>query len=99
MLVIMKIKWRAGEVDEIYQDDELSCSFNIDPDSTLNSLLNDANDVTVPEERKHKIFNILYISYFVLIILYYILAILYYVFYIPYYVLDEYSLVLVLNRM
>jgi hypothetical protein len=34
-------------------DDELSCSFNIDPDSTLNFLLSDANDVTLPEERKH----------------------------------------------
>jgi hypothetical protein len=39
----------AGEVDEVYQDDELSCSFNIDLDSTLNSLLDDANDVIVPE--------------------------------------------------
>jgi hypothetical protein len=37
---------------EVYQDDELSCSFNIDLDSTLNSLLDDANDVTVPELRK-----------------------------------------------
>jgi hypothetical protein len=42
----------AGGVDEVYQDDELSCSFNIDLDSTLNSLLDDANDVTVPELRK-----------------------------------------------
>jgi hypothetical protein len=42
----------AGEVDEIYQDDELPCSFNIDPDSTLNSLLGDVNDVIVPEQRK-----------------------------------------------
>jgi hypothetical protein len=42
----------AGEVDEVYQDDELSCSFNIDLDSTLNSLRGDANDVTVPEQRK-----------------------------------------------
>jgi hypothetical protein len=42
----------AGEVDEVYQDDELPCSFNIDPDSTLNSLLGDANDVIVPEQRK-----------------------------------------------
>jgi hypothetical protein len=41
----------AGEFDEVYQDDELSCSFHIDPDSTLNSLLCGANDVTVPEER------------------------------------------------
>jgi hypothetical protein len=40
------------EVDKVYQDDELSSSFNIDPDSTLNSLLNDANDVIVPEQRK-----------------------------------------------
>jgi hypothetical protein len=45
----------AGEVDEVYQDDELSCSFHTDPDSTLNSLLNDANDVTVPEQRKQSL--------------------------------------------
>jgi hypothetical protein len=38
----------AGEVDEVYQDDELPCSFNIDPELALNSLLDDANDVTVP---------------------------------------------------
>jgi hypothetical protein len=42
----------AGEVDEAYQDDELSCSFNIDTNSALNSLLGDANDVTVPKQRK-----------------------------------------------
>jgi hypothetical protein len=42
----------AGEVDEVYQDDELPCSFNIDPDLALNSLLGDANDVTVPKQRK-----------------------------------------------
>jgi hypothetical protein len=71
---------------EVYQDDEVSCSFNIDPDSALDSLLGNANDVTIPEEkekmiskkRKHKLLNILAISY--------------YIFY-------EYSLVLVLNRM
>jgi hypothetical protein len=40
------------EVVEVYQDDELSCSFSIDPDLALNSLLGDANDVTVPEQRK-----------------------------------------------
>jgi hypothetical protein len=42
----------VGEVDEVYQDDELSCSFNIDLDSALNSLLGNANDVTVPKQRK-----------------------------------------------
>jgi hypothetical protein len=42
----------AGEVDNVYQDDELPCSFNIDLDSTLNSLLGDANDVTIPERSK-----------------------------------------------
>jgi hypothetical protein len=42
----------AGEVDEVYQDDELPCSFNIDLDLALNSLLSDANDVTVLEQRK-----------------------------------------------
>jgi hypothetical protein len=57
----------AGKVDEVYQDDELPSSFNIDPNSTLESLLGDANDVKVPRERgqqiskkkKRKIFNIL----------------------------------------
>jgi hypothetical protein len=41
----------AGEVDEIYQDDELSCSFNIDPNLALESVFSDANDVIVSEER------------------------------------------------
>jgi hypothetical protein len=45
----------TGEVDEVYQDGELSCSFHIDPNSTLNSLLGDANDVTVPEQRKQSL--------------------------------------------
>jgi hypothetical protein len=52
ILVIMKIKVVVGEFDEFYQDDELSCSFNIDPDLALNFLLVDANDITVPEQRK-----------------------------------------------
>jgi hypothetical protein len=90
----------VGEVDEVYQDDELSCSFNINPDLALYSLVGDANDVTLPEQRKQtlrktkkcKILNILYISYYVIYILYYVL-------YISYYVFDEYSLVLVLNWM
>jgi hypothetical protein len=74
------------EVDEVYQDDELPCSFNINPDLALNSLVSNANDVTLREQRKHtirktkkrKILNILYISY---------------------YVFNGYSLILVLNRM
>jgi hypothetical protein len=81
----------AGEVDEIYQDDELPCSFNIDLDSALNSLVGNANDVSIPEQRKHvlrkkkyKILNILYISYYVLHISYYILMISYYVLYISF---------------
>jgi hypothetical protein len=41
----------TGDVDEVYQDNALSCSFNIDLDSMLNSLLGDANDVTVLEQR------------------------------------------------
>jgi hypothetical protein len=84
-----------GELDEVYQDDELSCSFNINPDLALNSLVGDANNVTLPEQRKQtlrntkkcKILNILYILYYVTYILYYIL-------YISYYVFGEYSLVL-----
>jgi hypothetical protein len=80
----------AGQVDEVYQDDKLSCSFNIDLELGLNSLLGDANDVIVPEQRKqtlrkkkkHKILNVLYISYYVLYSSYYIHAIPYYVLYI-----------------
>jgi hypothetical protein len=45
----------AGEVDEVYQDDELPCSFHIDPDSAVNSFLGDGNDVTVPEQRKQSL--------------------------------------------
>jgi hypothetical protein len=84
----------AGDVDEIYQDDELPCSFNIDRDSALNSLLGDANDITVPEQRKQtlrkkkcKILNILYISYYVIYMAYYILYTSYYIHAISYYVL------------
>jgi hypothetical protein len=43
----------AREVDEVYQDDGLTCSINIDLDTSLNSLLDDANDVIVPKQRKH----------------------------------------------
>jgi hypothetical protein len=46
---------QAGEVDEVYQDDDLSSSFNIDPNSALESLLGDANDVTVLEEKEQQI--------------------------------------------
>jgi hypothetical protein len=71
----------TGEVDDFYQDDELSCSFNIDPDLTLIFLLGNANDVTVPEQRKQalrkkrKMLNILYILYYILAISYYVLYI------------------------
>jgi hypothetical protein len=72
-----------GEVDEVYQDDELPCLFNIDLELALNSLLSDANDVIVPEQRKQtlrkkkkcKILNVLYISYYIHAIPYYILYI------------------------
>jgi hypothetical protein len=60
----------AGEVDKVYQDDELRCSFNIDHGLALNSLVGDANNVTLPKQRKQtlrkkkkcKILNVLYIS-------------------------------------
>jgi hypothetical protein len=51
------------------------------------------------EKKKRKILNALYISNYVLYISYYVLSISYYILYISYYVSDEYSLVLVLNRM
>jgi hypothetical protein len=73
----------AREVDEVYQDDELPYSYNIHPDLALNSLLGDANDVIVREQRKqslrkkkkHKILNTLYISYYIHAISYYVLYI------------------------
>jgi hypothetical protein len=40
----------VGEVDEVYQDGELSCSFNMNSDLALNSLVGDANDVTLLEQ-------------------------------------------------
>jgi hypothetical protein len=40
------------EAGEVEQDDELSCLFNLDSDLTPNSLLDDANDVTIHEEWK-----------------------------------------------
>jgi hypothetical protein len=95
------------EVDEVYQDDELLCSFNIDLDSTLNSLLGDANDVIFPEQRKHtlKKRNIRYSMFFIFHIIFFIFHITFMLYHITffiflsYYVFDEYSLVLVLNRM
>jgi hypothetical protein len=45
----------SREVDEVYQDDELPYLFHIDLDSALNSLLGDANDVTIPEQRKQSL--------------------------------------------
>jgi hypothetical protein len=73
----------AGEVDEVYQDNELPCLFNIDLELALNSLLSDTNDVTITKQRKqtlrkknkHKILNILYISYYIHAIPYYVLYI------------------------
>jgi hypothetical protein len=75
----------VGEVNEVYQDGELTCSFNINLDLALNSLVGDANDVRLPEQRKQtprkpkkcKILDILYISYYV-----YIFYIMFFIFHI-----------------
>jgi len=42
----------SEEVAEVYQDDEVPISFNIDLDAALDSLVGDHNDVVVPEKRK-----------------------------------------------
>jgi hypothetical protein len=94
----------------------LSCSFNIDPNSTLNSLLGDANDVTVPTQRKqtlrkkkrkifhtiffifHIMFLIFHIRFFIVHITFMLYPITFFIF-LSYYVFDEFSLMLVLNRM
>jgi hypothetical protein len=91
----------AGEVDEVYQDDELPCSFNIDPNSALNSLLSDVNDVTVPEQRKQalrKKRSVRYWTFFIFHIIFLLYHIAFFIF-LSYHVFDEYSLVLVLNNM
>jgi hypothetical protein len=74
----------VGEIDEVYQDDELSCSFNIDPNLTLNSLLSDANDVTVLEQwkqdlRKKETWDIERSLYFILCSFYFLLRSLYFI--------------------
>jgi hypothetical protein len=40
------------EVDQIYQEEELSTSFVIEPSVALNSLVGDGADVTVLQKRK-----------------------------------------------
>jgi hypothetical protein len=79
----------AGEVDEVYQDDELSCSFNIDLDSALNPLCGDANDVIVPEERKHTLRrkrNIRYRMFFIFHIMFFIFDIMFLLFHITFFI-------------
>jgi hypothetical protein len=50
ILVIRKIKWQLERL--MWFINKMHCHVHLDPDSTLNSLLGDANDVTVPEQRK-----------------------------------------------
>ena len=40
------------QVDEIYQEEELPTSFIIEPSATLNSLVEDDADVTIPQKQK-----------------------------------------------
>jgi hypothetical protein len=78
----------VGEVDKVYQDGELPCSFHINLDLALNSLVSDTNNVTLPKQRKQtlrktkkrNILNILYISYYVIYIYYIVLFIFYIIF-------------------
>jgi hypothetical protein len=78
----------VGEVDKVYQDGELPCSFHINSDLALNSLVSDTNNVTLPKQRKQtlrktkkrNILNILYISYYVIYIFYIVLFIFYIIF-------------------
>lgn len=44
-----------GEVDEVFQEEELPSSFEIEPASALDSLVGDRNDVIVPEKRKREV--------------------------------------------
>jgi len=42
------------EVDEVFQEEELSTSFVIEPDAELNSLVGDSEDIRVPKKRKRQ---------------------------------------------
>jgi hypothetical protein len=78
----------AEEVDEVYQDDEAPCSFNIDPNSALESLLGDANDVTLPEERVQSLVrkrNIRYLTFLIFDITFFVFYITFLIFHINFF--------------
>jgi hypothetical protein len=43
-----------GEVDEVYQEEELPTSFVIEPGAGLDSLVGDCDNITVPNKRKRQ---------------------------------------------
>ena len=56
MLVIMLFRFQTlrPEVDEIYQDEELPTSFDVEPGTGIDNLVGDLEDIHVPEKRKRK---------------------------------------------
>ena len=45
-------EWLLQHIDEMFQEEELSSSFDIDPAPALDSLHGDPNDITLPQKRK-----------------------------------------------
>jgi hypothetical protein len=43
-----------GEIDKVYQEEELSTSFVVEPDPRLDHLVGDIDDIQTPEKRKQK---------------------------------------------
>jgi hypothetical protein len=43
-----------GDVNEIYQEEELSASFVVEPSLGLDDLVGDTDDIQTPEKRKWK---------------------------------------------
>jgi hypothetical protein len=75
----------AREVDEVYQEDELPCSFHIDPNSALESLLGNTNDIIVHEERVQELVrkrNIRYLAFLIFHITFFVFYIMFLIFHI-----------------
>jgi hypothetical protein len=73
----------AGEVHEVYQDDELPSSFSIDPNSTLESLLDDANGVTVLRKGNNRLIrqrNVRYLTFMIIDIMFFLFYITFLIF-------------------
>jgi hypothetical protein len=49
-----EVLYRCDQVDEVFQEDELPSSFDIDSAPALDSLGGDLNDIILPQKRKRE---------------------------------------------